>query len=144
MTMRYAYPAVLAPDDGQISVSFPDIPEAHSFGATRQKVLVHAVDALETALSFYVDERRPLPKPGRAKRGQIVIEASPLGQVKLALYDAMRVQDIGKAELARRLDCHLPQVDRLLDLTHASKMEQLTRALSAVGKRLVVGVEDAA
>jgi antitoxin HicB len=142
--MRYAYPAQLRREDGQITVSFPDIPEAHTFGDTRDEALAHAADALETALSFYVDARKPLPRAGRPKRGQAPVAVSPLGQAKLALYEAMRARGVGKAELARRLGCHLAQIDRLLDLTHASKLEQLVRALAAVGKRVTLDVADAA
>lgn len=142
--MRYAYPALLRRDDGKIAVAFPDVPEAHTFGDTRGEALTHAVDALETALSFYIDARKPLPKASRAKRGQVPIQVSPLGQAKLGLYEAMRARGVGKAELARRLGCHLAQIDRLLDLTHASKLEQLVRALAAVGKRITLDVADAA
>ena len=142
--MRYAYPAVLKRDDGAVSVAFPDVPEAHTYGDTRREALIRAVDALETALSFYVDARKPLPRASRAKRGQVSVPVSPLGQAKLGLYDAMRRQGIGKAELARRLDCHLAQIDRLLDLSHASKLEQLVRALGIVGKRVTLEVADAA
>lgn len=142
--MFYAFPAELKPDDGAISVHFPDVPEAHSFADTRVEALFHAVDALETALSFYVDARKPLPKASKPKRGQVMVEVSPLAQAKLALYDAMRARKMGKAELARRLDCHLMQIDRLLDLCHASKLEQVAKALAALGKRIVIDVRDAA
>jgi len=37
----------------------------------------------------------------------------------------MRMQRVGTAELARRLNWHLPQVDRLLDLLHASRLISL-------------------
>jgi antitoxin HicB len=42
----------------------------------------------------------------------------------------MRAGKIGKAELARRLHCHLPQIDRLLDLNHASRLDQLEAAFT--------------
>ena len=45
-----------------------------------------------------------------------------------------------KAELARRLGWHMPQVDRLFDLKHASKMEQLEAAAGVLGKRVLVEV----
>jgi antitoxin HicB len=142
--MLYAYPATLTAGPDGVSVAFADVPEALTHGATREEALAHAVDALETGLSFYIDERRALPAPSKARRGQVMVEASPLAQAKLALYDTMRRSGVGKAELARRLVCHMPQIDRLLDLTHASKMEALSRALAALGKRLVVEVRDAA
>jgi antitoxin HicB len=142
--MFYAYPADLISDDGALLVVFPDVPEAHTYADTRAEALLHAADALETALSFYVENRKPLPKPGRPKRGQVMVEVSPLAQAKLALYETMRARKIGKAELARRLDCHLMQIDRLLDLCHASKLEQVAKALAALGKRIVIDVRDAA
>ncbi|MCK6450319.1 MAG: type II toxin-antitoxin system HicB family antitoxin [Alphaproteobacteria bacterium] len=142
--MQYAYPAVLKRENGSVSIVFPDVRGAHTFGGSRAEALRHAVDALETALSLYIDERKPLPKPGRLKRGQVMVRVSPLGQAKLGLYEAMRAQGIGRAALARRLDCHLAQIDRLLDLCHASKLEQLERALAAVGKRITLAIADAA
>ena len=53
--MRYTYPCVLTPelDDGGISVSFPDVPEALTCGDDRAQALEKATDALAVALSFY-------------------------------------------------------------------------------------------
>jgi antitoxin HicB len=67
-----------------------------------------------------------------------------LTEAKLALYTAMRAGKIGKAELARRLNCHMPQVDRLLDLRHASRLDQLEAAFRVLGKQLSVQVSEAA
>ena len=50
----------------------------------------------------------------------------------------MRDQDVGKAELARRLGWHLPQVDRVLDVNHHSRLDQMDTALGAIGLRLEV------
>jgi antitoxin HicB len=141
----YTYPASFEPQaEGGFTVLFSDVPEGITEGDTRAEALLHAVGALETGLSFYVDSRKPLPKPSKPKRGQAMVEVSPLAQAKLALYDAMRARKMGKAELARRLDCHLMQIDRLLDLCHASKLEQVAKALAALGKRIVIDVRDAA
>ena len=67
-----------------------------------------------------------------------------LAEAKIGLYAAMRAAGVGKAELARRLNCHLPQIDRLLDLTHSSRLEQLEGALRALGKQLSVEIIEAA
>jgi antitoxin HicB len=56
----------------------------------------------------------------------------------------MLSEKIGKAEMARRLNCHLPQIDRLLDLAHASRLDRIEQAFLAVGKRLKISLEDAA
>ena len=136
----FDYPVLLTPDNGSLLVTFPDIPEAITFGMNKEEALKQAVDALETALSFYVDDRRALPTPSVIE-GLATVHPSALESVKLGLYAEMLKQGVRKSELARRLNCHLPQVNRLLDLTHASRLEQLEAAINALGKRLDVMID---
>ena len=138
------YPVKLSRDtNGTIRVEVPDIPEAHAFGDDREEALARAVDAIETALMIYIEERWDIPSPRAAKRGEIVTLPA-LTEAKLALYTAMRAAKVGKAELALRLNCHLPQVDRLLDLTHNSRLDQLEAAFRVLGKQMSVQILDAA
>ncbi len=136
----FDYPVVLTPDDGTIMVTFPDVPEAITFGVDEDEALMYAVDALETALSFYVDARKPLPSVSQPAQGQKTVRPSALECAKLGVYQAMTEQGIKKAELARRLGWHMPQVDRLFDLKHASKMDQLEAAASALGRQIEIHV----
>ena len=85
---------------------------------------------------------RDIPPPRATSKGPFVTLPA-LTEAKLALYTAMRTAGIGKAELARRLNCHLPQVDRLLDLRHASRLDQLEAAFRALGKQLSIEVSTA-
>ncbi len=136
------YPVTLARDDNDtILVSFPDFPEAHTFGETKDEALARAEDALATVIDAYIKDKRAIPRPA-AKRSKFRVMMPALIEVKVRLYEAMRDAKIGKAELARRLDWHLPQVDRLLAMTHGSKLEQLEAAFRVLGKRLTVDVED--
>lgn len=128
-----------SPDGSTVLVTFPDVPEAITFGMDEDEALLQAVDALETALSFYVEARKPLPVPSAAK-GRPTVSPSALECAKLGVYQAMTEQGIKKAELARRLGWHMPQVDRLLDLNHASRLDQVETALAVLGRRLVVDV----
>jgi antitoxin HicB len=64
------------PGSGAFNVSFPDIPEALTFGITEQEAIHHALDALETALDFYFEDGRPIPVPSLRKRGQRFIVAT--------------------------------------------------------------------
>jgi len=136
----FDYPVTLTPDDGTVLVTFADVPEAITFGADEGEALLNAIDALETGLSFYVDARKPLPKPGTPKRGQKTVRPSALECAKLGLYQAMTDQGIKKAELARRLGWHMPQVDRLFDLRHASRMDQIEAAAAALGRHIEITV----
>jgi len=137
----FDYPVTLKKDGDTVLVTFVDVPEAITFGADEREALLQAIDALETGLSFYVASRKALPVPSKPKRGQKTVAPSALEGAKLGVYKAMMDQGIRKADLARRLGWHMPQVDRLFDLRHASKFEQLQTAASALGKRLVLSME---
>ena len=115
------------------------MPEAITQGEDADEALLYAVDALESALSFYVSDRRPLPVPSPAA-GRPTVRPSALECAKLGLYQAMTEQGIRKAELARRLGWHMPQVDRLLDLNHASRFEQIEAAARVLDRRIEVRV----
>ena len=137
----FDYPVILEPaGEGGFVVTFPDVPEAITQGEDEEEALLRAQDALETALSMYVEDGRDLPKPTDA-RGRSTVQPGILISAKLALYQTMRCQGVRKAELARRLHWHMPQVDRLLDLDHASRLDQLEQALAVLGKRLSLEIQ---
>ena len=136
----FDYPVTLTPDGDTVLVTFKDIPEAITFGVNKDEALLHAIDALETGLSFFVDARKQLPVASKPKRGQKTVRPSALESAKLGVYQAMTEQGIRKAELARRLGWHTPQVDRLFDLRHASRLDQIEAAARVLGRQLEVRV----
>ena len=72
----FIYPVTLTPDetDGGFTVTFVDIPEAITQGDTEAEALAAAKDALESALDFYFEDKRTVPAPSQAKKGQHVVE----------------------------------------------------------------------
>ena len=86
--------------------------------------------------------RQPIPSPSAPKHGAMAptVSLPPLLVAKVELYNTMLAQQANKAELGRRLHWHLPQVDRVLDVRHASRLDELEEALGAVGKRLELRV----
>jgi antitoxin HicB len=139
-----AYPVDLSLDtNGTLLVTFADFPEAVTFGENESDALLRAVDALETVLAARIDDREEIPLPSLAVgRPRVVLPA--LTAAKVLLYRAMQEAGVRKADLARRLGWHGPQVDRLLDLDHASRLDQIEAALAVLGKRLSVDLQDAA
>ena len=85
----------------------------------------------------------PAPSASRAKARMIALP-SVVDDAKVALYRAMKAAGTRKADLARRMRIHKQQVERLLDLDHTSRIEQLELAFRALGKRLVTDIRDAA
>jgi len=115
------------------TVTFPDVPEAITEGDTMAEAIANAIDALETALSFYVEAGRDLPKPS-APRGRRTIRPRLIGMLKLAIYTEMKARKMRKVDLKSRLRTTNAGIDRLLDLTHDSRLDQLEMALRALGK----------
>ena len=136
------YPLVIEPDDNEtLLVTCPDLPEVTTFGEDEVDASRRAGDAIEEALAARMARRESIPAPSPL-RGRKAAVLPPLTVAIVGLYQAMREAGIGKAELGRRLGWHGPQIDRLLDLRHRSKIEQIDQALRAVGKVLTITVQD--
>lgn len=135
------YPVDLHNDtNGSYLVEVPDLPEANSVGDDVEQALLNAADAIATALEIYFDERRVVPIPSAARKGQLTVALSALEEAKVLIWNEMQHQNIRKAELARRLNVHMPQVDRLFDLKHSSKFEFVEQAARALGKNFTVAL----
>jgi antitoxin HicB len=136
-----SYPVNLELDtNNSYLVTFPDIPEALSAGEDEGEALLNALDALETVIEAYFDEKREVPMPSKPKKGQPVVTLPALVVTKVLLQNEMLRQGVRKSELARRLNVHMPQVDRLLDPRHSSKLEAIEAAFLSLGKRLKISL----
>ena len=133
--MMLSYPLILEEDEDTLLVTSPDFPELTTFGEDREEALARAVDALEEAVAARMHSRLGIPSPST---GSVYATLPTLTAVKVMLYQGMRDRGVGKAELARRLGWHLPQVDRALNVQHSSRLEQMDSALEAIGLRLDV------
>jgi antitoxin HicB len=129
-------------DNGTLLVTCPDLPEVTTFAEDEDEARLRAVDAIEEALAARIARREPIKAPTNRKGPAVTLPA--LTALKVELYRAALKDNVRKAELARRLSVHAPQVDRLFDLRHESKLEQIESAFKALGRRIVVGVEKAA
>lgn len=139
-----AYPATFRPDEnGRPLVSFPDFPNAHTDGKNMADAFEEATDCLGSVIAAHIAEKRQIPEPSSLKRGWKLVPVPLWVAGKLALYLTMREQKITNSELARRLGVRETVVRRMLDPNHATKSEKLQAALSVLGKRIVVALDDA-
>jgi antitoxin HicB len=84
---RLKYPIHIESDtNGQYLVTFPDIPEAATAAKTEEQALLMAVDALESALDFYFDDKRLVPLPSGVKRGQRFVDLPATVAAKAMLH----------------------------------------------------------
>ena len=130
-----AFPIKLEADDGTLLATSPDFPELTTFGDDREEAIARAIHALEEAIAARIHNSMDIPSPSRGEAYAIL---PTLTSVKVMLYQGMRDQGVGKAELARRLGWHMPQVDRVLDVQLRSRLDMMDAALGAIGRRLHV------
>ena len=134
-----SYPIKFEDDDGAVLATSRDFPELTTFGDDRAEALARAADALEEAIAARIHRGHEIPSPSH---GDNRATLPTLTAIKVILYQGMRDQGIGKAELARRLGWHLPQVDRVLDVRHRSRLDRMDAALGAIGRHLKVSTKD--
>ncbi len=135
--MRYAI-RIRKDSNNTYLVTVPDLPEAITFGETMEEAKLQAVDAIETAMMARMSDREAIQEPKGT--GRYYVELRPAVAAKVALWNAMLQQGLGKAALARKLKWHLPQVDRALDVRHESTLGALVEALKATGNSLSISV----
>ena len=126
-------------DNGTWLVGCRVLPEVTTYGDTREEAVKNAALAIEEALAARMAGQEDLPLPER-EEGVLFVRLSVQAALKVALYRAMHREGVSKAELARRLAAHGPQVDRLLDMRHKSRLEAMESALHQLGVHPVLHI----
>lgn len=136
-----SYPITVREDAGEVVATSPDFPEVRVACVEWPNAPAEIADALAVAIGACIARRAdvPVPSPGDL-RAVLPMQTA----IKVELYRAARRGGVSKSELARRLNWHGPQVDRLFKLKHASRIAQLEAAFDALGLRLRIGVEGVA
>ncbi|MGF6299288.1 MULTISPECIES: MarR family transcriptional regulator [Paraburkholderia] len=97
-----------------------------------------AADVLLTTMDFYFEDRRTVPAPSHAQKGEELAALPASVSAKVLLLNAMIDQKVTPAELARRLNTSPQAVNRTVD--HAIKIDTIAEALEALGKHLEIAV----
>lgn len=124
-----------------LAVFCRDLPLLNSYGDDKKHAIGEAVDAIETTLSIYVDQREAIPQASPAQPGEEVVHLPAVTVAKIVLWNEMMARDMRKADLCRILAVSQTQGDRLVDFLHTSKMEALEDALRALNVKLQLNKE---
>jgi antitoxin HicB len=132
-------------EEGGLVITFPDFTWGITQGDDEAEATEMAADALSTMVQELIRSNEPLPSPGRHRGRKIRwIRLPAMQAAKTELYREFLAWGIRKAELARRLGIPKTNVDRLFDLRHQSRLDQIEAAFQALGKILGIEVRDAA
>lgn len=139
--MRIEYPAKIQQDgDGTFFVSFPDIPEALTEGATMEEALFNASEVLTLSMEFRLDEEENIPDPSDIA-GENFYQISPIAKVQSAMLIRKSRHGRSLADLARTLETSWPSVQRLENPHNSPTLKMLDKAATALGKRLILSFE---
>lgn len=132
-----SYPIRLNKDGDTYLATSKDFPELTTFGDTREEALQHAIDALEEAIAARMAHKEDIPLPGTG-RNHVALPIQT--EMKVLLYRTMRERGLTKYRLGKKLNWHAPQVDRLFDLRHGSRIDQLEAAFAALDAHMDIEV----
>ncbi len=142
---RFIFPVTLTPEpepEGGFVVTFSDVPEAITQGDDLAEALSEAADCLEEAIAGRISRKDPIPTPSTGNDFSVAVPAQTA--LKAALYLTMNENQITKTELARRLGVDEKEARRILDPRHGTKLPLLERALTALNKKIILTIDDAA
>lgn len=122
-------------------ISFADFPEIQGVAYCEEDIELEASETLMTGLADFISSRTPIPAPTSTEVDAITVHLPILSCLKIALHNAIIETDTRKADLARKLNLNSQQVDRLLDIEHASKVDALEQALYLLGYNIKVSIE---
>nr|WP_314265449.1 hypothetical protein [uncultured Moellerella sp.] len=138
----FKYPASVEFDEETDSyeISYRDFPDLQGTAYAEEDIELDASDTLLTGIDDLITARIPIPSPSPQAETDILVHLPVLACLKIALHNAMIQTGTRKADLARKLNQKAPQIDRLLDVNHASKVETLEQALYLLGYEVAVQV----
>ncbi|EAT6910373.1 TPA: hypothetical protein G8W54_003916 [Salmonella enterica] len=141
---NYAVKLEHDPDTESWIATCRDLPLFNSVGDSVDDALLESVDGAIVALSIEIDARRPIPAASQPEEGEYVIHLPVLVVMKAALHNAMIATGTRKSDLARSMGMKGPQIDRLLDVCHSSKVETVELALQQLNRTVQVSVDKVA
>ncbi len=134
MKRDYRFAVSLANDpDGGVLATFPDVPEAITFGDDREDAIRSAQEALAVALFGYLKEGRPIPLAKHKSGLSVAPHATDIP--KIAVVEAWTKSGLTKSEFARMLGVDETEARRILDADAATKADRCDEeALPVLGR----------
>jgi antitoxin HicB len=140
------YPALFEPaEEGGFIITIPDFGWGVSQADTEAEAQTMATALLQTLVQEHIRNGEQLPRPGKPRgRKTRTVRLPALQSAKAELYRLLIESGVRKAELARRLGIPKANVDRLFDLRHRSRLDQMESAFRVLGKEIRIEVRPAA
>lgn len=135
------YPALIehaAP--GEFCVTFRDIPEAVTGGATFAESFSLAIDALSVAVEGLLLGGRAIPRATPAQSGEVMVPLDPAIAARVLLDSEMTRLSLSGRALAERMGKDEKNIRRIL--SGEARIDQTLAALNELGVRPALSLPD--
>ncbi|MGG4662089.1 type II toxin-antitoxin system HicB family antitoxin [Providencia vermicola] len=116
-------------EEGAFEINFYDFPDIQGVTFCKDDVELEAEEVLLATLSELVTSRKAIPLPQERTESAFPVYLPILVCLKVALHNAMLDTKTLRVDLARKMNINAQQIERLLDVHYASKIEMLEQAL---------------
>ncbi|GAA4667185.1 type II toxin-antitoxin system HicB family antitoxin [Bartonella pachyuromydis] len=140
--MKYTLKFIKDDNDTLLVIS-KDFQEFITYGKDEEETLEDAKNALLTVIMGRFQDREVVPF-GAHDAAYPFVEVSSLVTLKIAMHNAMVEKNLRKADLTCLLKLNPIQIDRLLDLNYATKLDTLESVLITLGKEVTISIQDVA
>ena len=127
-------------EDGTEIIKCRDLPELLSWPEDGETLEQWAKYAVEDCIAFRIKDGEIIPEASDPEPGEYVVKLTTSEEAKILLHNEMVKGNISRAEFARRANMRLPDVTRLLNIKHQTKLDTIASALQVVGKQLKLSV----
>jgi antitoxin HicB len=135
------YAAKIVKEDGCFLVSFPELPNVHTYGDTLEEALANASEALNGTIESDFERGFDLPEPA-SHRGRQFHEVAVLPHVELACRLRKLRNGRSQTEVARKLDVSYQAYQKLENPRRCNPtVKTLEKISNAFGKRLKIEFE---
>lgn len=97
--------------EGGFICRFRDVPEAVTESWSLEELKEDALDALVTAIDFYIKGSRKFPAPSELQTGDMAVSLPASVVAKVLLLNTMVETNIRPVDLARKMHSELPQTE---------------------------------
>ncbi|NIG12984.1 helix-turn-helix domain-containing protein [Pantoea sp. Al-1710] len=115
-----------------------DLQEAQGYGITKTEALTSCQDALIAVFDEFFCHRVPIPLPSNG--GDETIEIPCSIAAKVMLLNEVIEQNVSQTDLAKMLNLPRQEITRIFNLSHTTKIDTIQKALTALGKTLLIRV----
>lgn len=138
---NYQYPVELEDNkESGFILKFKDFPDLNSEIWSFDELQNTGLSALITILDLYFEHNKFFPKPSAPKENEKVITLPISIIAKMLLLNTMVSSKIRPVDLARKMGVKPQEVNRIIDLTHSTRIDTIQKALNSLGKSLTLSL----